>query len=259
MALSAGQWSNQYRVRPASGARLPAAPPAALVAQARTSTPDARPAGASLAPFYSAVVQRPNREHPEAWTRVFVDIGGTGSVQEPAGPLCTKPGCACRGKEVDHQVWRRYTRASLRERRQAVVAAGLGHLQPLQFSVHAGCKMCPCSPGFISGTQHGHNVWVDILIGPPRPADSSVVAGIIGHTPQMDSATLSLLTSSVNLSRELAASLAAHPNTPLETILQLLSYPDAQVATAASQHPRLPRHALALWQLAHDQDANSTS
>lgn len=35
----------------------------------------------------------------------------------------------------------------------------------LSFSKHAGCKMCPCSPGFIvEGVDFGRNIWVDIDI-----------------------------------------------------------------------------------------------
>lgn len=51
--------------------------------------------------------------------------------------------------------------------------------------------------------------------------------------------------------------IAAHPNCPPELLGRLLGHPDPSVARHALDNPRLPRHLLAMYQLAQEQQAPS--
>lgn len=42
------------------------------------------------------------------------------------------------------------------------VLAHLGYDGKFSWSKHAGCTMCPCSPGFILDDHRGYDVWVTI-------------------------------------------------------------------------------------------------
>lgn len=74
-------------------------------------------------------------------------------VSNAADPDFPHPPYGQKGDNPEHDAgWRRYNREELRLMRETAErglrAAGLGHLT-LKFSKHAGCSMCPCSPGFI--------------------------------------------------------------------------------------------------------------
>lgn len=197
-----GVGTNQYGVRGHSKRTPNFTTPQSglnLLAQAQTSpsAPDASP------PLVRSVV---SRRRNEGATRIYVDITGRDQVQPPNGPLCRKPGCQCRGREVDHAVWRSYRRQAIAQLRQVAVAAGLGDHQ-IKYSTKAGCS-CGCSPGFVSD-HWGEQINVSAIVGEPGPSGTAVLL----EFPDIDGETL------IQLYREATEdyerqTLMRHPNFP---------------------------------------------
>jgi hypothetical protein len=121
------------------------------------------------------------REHlktkRETRTRVYDSIP---HEDPPTGPLCDDPDCKsarCQSgqREVNHQAWSAWRRRAIADVRRQLVPILAEHygLDPnmikLNYSQHAGCSMCPCSPGWIvrapaSLAFQANDVWVS----PPR-------------------------------------------------------------------------------------------
>lgn len=127
-----------------------------------------------------AEVKKVNKDPRSRWdtrprvgkVRVFVTLDH--SFPEPVGPRCRgsekcgyfgPAGCG----EVDHKAWtNQYVKPALAEER-ALVAEALGReefeaLGKLTFSVHAGCSMCPCSPGFVAEARGTQDLFVTLEV-----------------------------------------------------------------------------------------------
>ena len=48
----------------------------------------------------------------------------------------------------------------------------------LRWSKHAGCGMCPCSPGFIVDAVYGFDVYVTVEYAPVLPAPANRIAAV---------------------------------------------------------------------------------
>lgn len=96
--------------------------------------------------------------------RVFTDWQPSEIEPEPTGPLCSDPTCSCRGREVDHKVWKAFNRRVTKVWRDELTTILADHwgVDPaevkVRFSVHAGCS-CPCSPGWVVESGHGFGRW----------------------------------------------------------------------------------------------------
>lgn len=210
-----GVGSNQYQSRGAPVSRTgPTAQDApSLLDQLDTPKPTrAEPAPSRSAPpqfLYHIKTSRADNS-PSRKGRIYMNIGGDRTVQEPNGPMCTKPGCRCGGNTVDHTVWKGYLRKAIAERRAIVGAAGLDN-KDISWSSKAGCSSCPCSPGFVSNApeHHGKDIWVSALVGEPGPQDGHVVASL----PDLDAETLTRMCEKERRPAFLQA-ISRHPNFP---------------------------------------------
>ena len=71
--------------------------------------------------------------------------------------------------------FKRAKRADCALLRGAILAL-LPGLGPLHYSAHAGCGVCPCSPGFISRSAKGEDIWLDVTLT-PEPGDRDPMEG----------------------------------------------------------------------------------
>lgn len=85
-------------------------------------------------------------------TRVFVTIEGE-SILDDFGNRTSRP----------WQTWKPLVLAALKEHGIEVTK--------LRWSQHAGCSMCPCSPGFIAEGMHRTSIWITIQADEPQVTD----------------------------------------------------------------------------------------
>lgn len=128
--------------------------------------------------FVRTEVQEVNKSGKPSRQRIFVTV--TPELPAPTGPLCTKEGCKCEGREVDHTVWKRKYLTPAKKEAKAAIAEALGDdfekLGSIWFSAKAGCG-CGCSPGFVSERVTDHDLFITAEVDrePTAPARSAGV------------------------------------------------------------------------------------